>query len=182
VRRRGGQRAGRERKGRKVPLGNEKKDLDWAGDNQLTSLNLSKRVRVLTRSGCRLLRVEGEELLEGGWVAGFQEVQVAAGLEAGLHFVRLAEAGHRDQQRLLQARQVAEPAGNFVPVHVRHADVQENDVGANRGRYGQRGGPVGCLFSMVAPCPQQRALCGSGVVVVFNDENSQHGRRNHEKG
>jgi hypothetical protein len=52
-------------KARRARPGNEKKDLDWAGDNQLTSLNLSRRVRALARSGCRLFGVvEVEELLE----------------------------------------------------------------------------------------------------------------------
>jgi len=125
----------KKEKARKAPPGNEKKDLGWVGDNLLTSLNLSRRVRALARSGCRLFPlVEVEELLEGEQVAGLQNMHVAAGLEACLHILGLAEAGHRDQQRLFQARHGPELACNFVAVHVRHADVQEDDVGAAGGR------------------------------------------------
>src|SRR5689334_11923820 len=89
----------------------------------------------------------------------------------------LSPAGQCSKHDILQAWSFAYLARDFVAVHIRHSDVEENHVGKERRCERQRGRSVVRDPHIVSLQPQQRGEAYSGILVIVDDQQSVTRRR-----
>ena len=83
----------------------------------------------------------------------------------------LAPARERDQHRALTPGLSANASGHFVAVELRHADVEQHDVGMVFRRHFQGFGAIGCRVNLVTVALEQRREAIQGVPVVVGKKN-----------
>src|ERR1700737_3822816 len=71
-----------------------------------------------------------QQLLELRRVDGLGDVLIEAGLACEAAVAVFAVATERDEESVAEAKLAADPFGDLVPIHLRHADVEQDDLWA----------------------------------------------------
>src|SRR5438093_8776733 len=77
----------------------------------------------------RALRDGGEEILDGTGRHRFGEMRIEPGLARAAPILGLAPSGQRGEIDVAQRRPLTQLLRDFVSVHDRQADVEQDDVG-----------------------------------------------------
>ena len=98
------------------------------------------------------------------------DVVIEAGLVRAAAILVLAPAGQGDDGGPLQAGLAAEPAADLVAVHAGHADIEQDELGAEVDRLAQGGRPVVGHADLLPGQLQQHAQAHGRVNVVVHDQ------------
>jgi len=104
-------------------------------------------------------------------------VLIEAGLAGEAAVAILAVAAEGDEERVAEAEIAADPFRDLVPIHLRHADVQEDDVRPVPPRGIESSRAIVCRPDVVTVVAQEVRECLRRVDVVVDDEDPTLWRR-----
>jgi hypothetical protein len=85
----------------------------------------------------------------------------------------LSPAGERDDRHTLRVGDLTQPAGHFVAIHFRHADIEQHDVRLAQLELLERCRPVVRNMYVRTSRPQQHREALGGVAIVVHDQHAE---------
>jgi hypothetical protein len=105
------------------------------------------------------------------WLEGFHVKGVATG---GQHSsaMLVAESGQRDDQSALAAGHASQVFCHLTAVEIGQADIEDDELGLQSPRCGQRTPAVSCIGGLVAHIEQQKKQGLRRIDIVVYDEDA----------